>query len=837
MKTLIVASSLSAFYLLLQGVLVDAQEHSNKTEFDELVQRGHHLLDQGHPSEALRVWQKSLAGYEDIGDREGVKGTLVNQAIAYMRLGKYSNACTNLVTALELEPKICQTRLGSIFPLQVSQLQLKQLIQKNSDKTLVVAGFQNLGHTLRQLGKLEDSSTALHHALEIAQQLKQPTEPILLSLANTKRSFFSKNHNIDLDEGDKLSRTKAVYEGQENALEAFQIYEKLSKGSESYSVIARINWLSQYSELIEWLYSEDEALVPKLVNLEKSTTPQAEHLVKELKNADFNGTSPIDEVFNRLRFSRAILSLSESKSKLIDNNTILVAFNQAQAALVSSRRLGNQRGESEALGMIGKIYEHNNQTALAQEAYEKANALAVLLQANDLNYQWQWALGRLAHTSGQTEQATKYYLGSIKNLEQVRKELLFVNSELQYTFRKTVEPVYKQYIELLLEQSSPNLQAVVDSEETLQKAEVENYLQCGQLNLTPLSKAVSSIDKANRPSIFYVLDLGDRYAVIVTDPSGKLHSYFPNYQRVLEASTKLKVSVEDRRFRNVETRRFLPYAKVLYDELIAPAEQSGYVPKQRTLVFVEDAFIQNIPIAMLYDGQKYLVEKHSVSVTLGSGLRNPQGLEMEKAQAIFAGLSKSAPSFNLSNVPKGLEPIPDSEKEGDDIGGLVKTSQLLNESFTWKRLKDNLSPKIQILHVSTHGQFSSNPDHTFLLAWDKTINSLQVRNLLRGKMDDPTLELLFLSACETATGDKRSTLGIAGIAAQSGARSTVATLWKIDSESTQDLVKSFYSALLDPKVINSKAIALQKSQVALINSDEYRHPYYWASFVLVGSWL
>ena len=97
------------------------------------------------------------------------------------------------------------------------------------------------------------------------------------------------------------------------------------------------------------------------------------------------------------------------------------------------------------------------------------------------------------------------------------------------------------------------------------------------------------------------------------------------------------------------------------------------------------------------------------------------------------------------------------------------------------------------------------------------------------------IELLILSACQTAAGDKRAALGLAGVAVRSGARSTIATLWSVQDESTADLMTQFYQALNQPQV--TKADALRQAQLSLLHSPQYQHPFYWASFVLVGNWL
>ena len=122
------------------------------------------------------------------------------------------------------------------------------------------------------------------------------------------------------------------------------------------------------------------------------------------------------------------------------------------------------------------------------------------------------------------------------------------------------------------------------------------------------------------------------------------------------------------------------------------------------------------------------------------------------------------------------------------------------------------------------------------MAWDEKINVKGLDQLLRETKERvKPVELLILSACETAAGDNRAPLGIAGTAVRSGANSTVATLWKVNDESTSQFIANFYAAL--HKNGSTKAKALREAQLALLHSEKYQHPYYWSPFILVGSWL
>ena len=100
---------------------------------------------------------------------------------------------------------------------------------------------------------------------------------------------------------------------------------------------------------------------------------------------------------------------------------------------------------------------------------------------------------------------------------------------------------------------------------------------------------------------------------------------------------------------------------------------------------------------------------------------------------------------------------------------------------------------------------------------------------------DEPVELLTLSACETAVGDDLAALGLAGIAVKAGARSALATLWFINDQASAVLVSEFYAQLQDPSL--SKVKALQQAQLRLVQDRRYEHPIYWSPFLLIGNWL
>jgi CHAT domain-containing protein len=143
---------------------------------------------------------------------------------------------------------------------------------------------------------------------------------------------------------------------------------------------------------------------------------------------------------------------------------------------------------------------------------------------------------------------------------------------------------------------------------------------------------------------------------------------------------------------------------------------------------------------------------------------------------------------------------------------------------------------VSVVHVASHGEFNADADQSFVLAYDRKIPMDQLGSIIgrtRLRNEEP-LELLVLSACQTAAGDDRAALGLAGVALRSGARSALATLWSVNDEAAAELIGRFYRELAAG---SSRARALQVAQRELLAQPAFRHPAYWSPFLLISSWL
>jgi CHAT domain-containing protein len=324
-------------------------------------------------------------------------------------------------------------------------------------------------------------------------------------------------------------------------------------------------------------------------------------------------------------------------------------------------------------------------------------------------------------------------------------------------------------------------------------------------------------------AVVYPILLRDRLELLVTLPSG--------LERYTVPVGSAELTAEVRRLREALqglTRAYLPASQRLYDWLVRPIEADLEAAGIDTLVFVPDGALRTIPMAALHDGESFLVQRYGLAVTPILELVDPRPLDRSKMSLLLAGISESVQGYPaLAKVPAELEAVQRL------YGGQV----LLDGDFVLERMEREMrESRPSLVHIASHGQFTGDPATSFLLAYDGrlTMDRLSEYVGVARFREDP-LELLVLSACETAAGDDRAALGLAGLAIRVGARSAVGSLWPIGDEAASQLVMEFYRGLEDPSV--TKAQALRHAQIELIESELFGHPRYWSPFLLISNWL
>ena len=730
----------------------------------------------GESESALATWQQAASAYDKAGDRTSFIRSLINSAQALRALGLYRRALTTLIKVNEIQ-------------------------QKQPDSLIKVAGLRSLGTTLQLIGEVHSSRQVLQNSLALAQKLESPADisATLLSLGNTARS----------QEDAKAALT--FY--QRSATKATDATTKLQAQLNSLSLLIDRQQLSAAQALLPQIKSEI-ANLPASRNTAYAKINFAQSL---MKLGSQNRAEGAEEV-------RGEKPLTSDLSPLT-SRPLYIAQILAQA-VQQAKSLKDQRAEAYALGNLGKLYQQTQQLSSAQELTQQALTLAQAIHAPDIAYNWQWQLGRLQRDRGDITGAIATYTEAAKTLKSLRSDLVAINPDVQFSFRESVEPVYRELVSLLLgksdrEPSQKNLALAREAIESLQLAELDNFFKEACLDTKPVQ-----LDSVNaQAAVIYPIILTDRLEVILSLPGQPLRHYATSIPQ-----SQLESTIEQFRQNLVirSKREFIPVAQKLYDWLIRPVEADLAKSGVKTLVFVPDGALRNIPMAALRDRHQYLIEKYSIALAPSLKLLDPKPLQRRQLKAIAVGLSEARQGFApLSNVPLELKQIQ------SEVSSVV----LLNQKFTSNAFQNQAeSTNFPIVHIATHGQFSSKAEQTFILSWDDRINVKQLDRILQPRnKSNGAIELLVLSACQTAAGDKRAALGLAGIAVRAGARSTLATLWSVDDAATAELMNEFYRELANTTV--TKAEALRRAQLKLIKNPQAQHPIYWAAYVLVGNWL
>ena len=726
-------------------------------------------LLQGQTLAALRGWQEAATLYSRAGDPAAADASLVNQAEALQQLGHLRDA------RLLLDPLVGRLQAQSPSPLRA-------------------AALLSLGNTLQRQG---DPRGALRwHAASLATATSL-VAPDAISAAHLA---LATSHRA-------LGQTALALSHYQQASQASTSpLSQLSAGSARLSLLLDTFQFSGAARLWPQLLVAATALPASRANLEASL-----HLADSL-----------------LRLRNAGPALPAADRPGADAIRSLLSRCDAQAASFADRR-----SASIVQGELGRLAESLAAWPDASRHTQEALRLALPLEAPELALRWYWQQGRIARQTGDLLLARQAYEQAITAQQLLRQDLATTTVSLQSSFRDTVEPLYRQTIDLLTSNPADTaaLQRSRQLIEALQIAELNDFFQ--EACLQPNTVAVDQIDP--QAAVIYPILLPDRLVVIARLPGangqlithsqplagGELNRTVAALQRLLQTDPSTR--------QPVDPAAVLPAAQRLYDWILRPVAGALAAKGVRNLVFVPDASLRGVPMAVLHDGQRFLTERYGIALAPGLQLRTAQRGRRGAPRVLLAGITQERDTFPA---------LPSVLSELQDLQARTTGTLLLNQAFTRGSLQRTLAGgAYSVVHLATHGQFSSNAADTFLLAWDQRIPVVALDALLQPTRTagGDSLDLLVLSACETAAGDPGANLGLAAMAVRSGANSTLASLWPVNDEATAQFMGAFYKAWQGGRI--SKVEALRQAQQQLSASPAFQHPYYWAAFTLLGQWL
>jgi CHAT domain-containing protein len=279
-----------------------------------------------------------------------------------------------------------------------------------------------------------------------------------------------------------------------------------------------------------------------------------------------------------------------------------------------------------------------------------------------------------------------------------------------------------------------------------------------------------------------------------------------------------------------EDDRWRKPAQELYGILIKPVE--GELRSGAMLAIIPDGALRALPFAALISADgKYLVQKTRLSVAPALAYSQPgeHGGE-ETLSVVAASLQREV------NLPAGYFPrLEGTAEEAKIAANVADTGQLIPDFRKQDLVKAMSGKRVNVLHLATHASFNGRSDRAFIVANGEVILLSELREIVgRNRARGENLDLLVLSACETAVGDDQASMGLAGAAVQAGALSAIASLWQVNDTGTAELMKQFYSRYSRRQ---SRSGALREAQLAMIESGGGNaDPGVWAAFTLLGAW-
>lgn len=782
----------------------------------------------GRYSEAIALWLSALSQTSDTNDQAVIH---TNLAQAYRQIGQIDQAILHWEQAVKIyqahDNQANRRRRAQLLTEQAQAYSTKgqhqravklvqsaiELARQIQDRATVAAALGVLGNANAALGNYDSAITSHQASLKLAESLQNPIYITtawgnLCNVLTSRSKRYQYQANVARLEGDEREEARLTKLATQDLLAAQAALERSVQESKTLDGMAEARALLNLNRLL----AQSPALATDAIDRNRSR-------VLTLLEAQPDSRSKVYALVNlAVSYQKPGITtqpvLTQSNTKLLEH------------AIALAKAIGDSRAESFALGTLGEMYEKAGQYAKAMELTRQAQFMAQQINALDSLYRWQWQAGRLLKATGKPDIAIASYKQAIATLQRIRSDILAANKDLQFDIRDSVEPVYRELINLMLGNhptnslDSNNVGEALNVLELLKLTELQNFFgdECVQVAL----KQDKSEQIDPTAAVVYSIVLNNQTVMSLRFPNKALKSYSIaiEAEQLQEEISRLRFTLE-----NVATEEYLTQSQKIYDLLMRPMEADLAAAKPSTVVFINDGVLRNVPMAALYDGKQFLVQKYPIANTLSLSLTNRQIRKQRDFRALILGLTVERPPFAaLSNV----------SDETALVQKIIGGTKLLDRDFTLTNLEKQLGrSNYSIVHLATHGKFGVDGASTYLLTFDNRITLDELENILR-RSKQP-VDLLTLSACQTAAGDNRSALGIAGVAIRAGVQSSLATLWFINDADTVPLIEEFYTQLRQPGI--TKAQALRVAQLKMIANPEFNHPAIWSPLILIGNWL
>ncbi|KYC37713.1 hypothetical protein WA1_04125 [Scytonema hofmannii PCC 7110] len=818
-----------------------------KNPSDEVVVRenlARTYYQTGKMQESLNNWERAIAHYLQVGNMKMWGRLKAEQAQVYNHIGQ-SEKALNLVCNPDIKAKNC----AGDSALQIARS------SKDVEGEITALGI--LGDTYRLRGNYDEAVKVLKQSLSLAEKQRKSNyfASINHSLGNAHNSLALLNYSradlasegADTEQAETRFRQRAKAE-DDAAIISLQKSRELAKNQEDFQREVQI-----LQTLIPIYYRSGN------INQARDNLKQAMSLLEKLPE---NQT----RVYAAINLARFIQSETKEgklggKYECVNSKNSPQAETLLKQAVKIAQKNGDFRAESFAQGQLGHIYECRVKYSQALEFTRKARLTAEQdLNAADSLYLWEWQTGRIFKRQGNLELAIAAYEQSLNTLDTIRQDILTANRDVQFDFRDTIEPIYRDLVEMRLSLETPlpisrksslenknnqknnNFSSALNTIDGLRLAELQNYFG-NDCNINDFIQKQAKIPEIqdDKTAVISTVIFENKTAIILSLP-GQNNKY--QWYKISKENLNEEINNFRRSLQRVRDNYDLKISQDIYNWMIAPFHNELNPAKINKLVFIHDGILRSVPMSALHDGQQFLIEKYAIATTPSLKLTDSKPLNRGNLRVLALGLSEQ-PKLNEFSFAE-LDGV---KREIDGVIEKIPGTKLVDRELTRENLQQQLGQQVfSILHVATHGKFGTEPKNTFIVMGDKDekgnnqilqFNELDqlIRQISRNR--EP-LEILTLTACETAIGNNRSALGLAGIAIQAGAKSAIASLWALNDEVAVIFANDFYEKLNSHPTMG-RAEALQAVQKTFLQAgtpaSRYNHPGFWSSLVVIGNWM
>jgi CHAT domain-containing protein/tetratricopeptide (TPR) repeat protein len=828
----------------------------------------------GQYPKALEFYQQALAIRQSIGDRIGEAGSLNSIGIVRARLGEYDQALKFYEQALEITKAIGSpasevnslTNFGGIYyslgqyPKALEFYQQALAIAKTlSDRADEGNTLSNIGGIYNELGQYSQALEFYRQALAIRTDIRDRAGE-----ANTLNNIGGVYRNLD-------QHLRALESYQEAYKIRKLIGDRAGEGATLNNIALVYDNLGQYSQALE---SYQQALAILQTVGDQAAVGLTFNNIGIIYYKLGQPSQALESFKQALGIVRQIGNRASESLTLSNIGYLLAQQNQPELAIAFYKQSVNV---TETIRRDLRVLPREQQESYTQTVADTYRTLADLLLSQERVLEAQQVLELLkieelrdftrgVRTGRQTTGTT---------LTPTEEQILKKHNSL-IAFGRQVDECKKTRCDELGELNAQLRVLNQEFDQTAQSitTEIRSRLSVDRAIFDPEDlprKAREIVEAQPNTVLIYPFVLKDKIWLLWASQGGVVNSYQVSnvgQQQLGETVLRFRQLLQNPSSSIAEVKAT---GKQLYDWLIKPLEAELKANGINNLVFSLDRVTRYIPMSALFDGEKYLVENYSISTVLSADLtdvrdRLPPG---KNTSVLALGLSDAVADFNpLPNVPVELDAI--VKQDPTDNRGIYPGEKFLNSAFNFPALQNNLVGH-QILHIATHGQFvPGRPDESFLvLGTGETLKIPDIRTL----QDLANIHLVVLSACETALGGPdQDGVEIAGISyyfLNAGAKAVMASLWLVNDASTSLLMQRFYENLANRTAQNpvTKAQTLRQAQLSLLRGDNstaananqrglgienrprkrpyteastrsnFAHPYYWASFILIGNGL